>query len=182
MTVNDLYPSYFDPGLTPQPYHDDNEYLEELFAFLDMCFSVVFSAEGIPLSGAPDQKETGTIRRISVSYTDFDHFLKPRNVPSYSMRLSEKALHQIFQARRHILKRLERSSENDSLPRFEILRLKFELDELEAFGLLLAFAPQYDRKYEGIFSKLHNNTSDIYATKWLAVTLNSAAVPATSLL
>lgn len=171
MTINDLYISYFDPELTARHYQSDKDHLEELFAFLDMCLTVVFSAEGIKINGAPDQNESGKIDRISVSYTDLDHFLGPRNKKSERRELSDKAYEQISIARDHIMKRIEISSENDMIPRFEALRHKFDLDEFETFCLMLAFAPQYDRKYEGVFSKLHNNTSDVYATKWLAARL-----------
>ena len=167
MNVSELYDSYFDIGKSMLPYPDSKEHLRELFSFLDLCFAVVISAKGRESSGLLGAGEAGSLPGLSVSTSDISGLISPGSQEG----ISKEAADQVFLGLTHITQRVKKSIEKGFVPRFEVLRLKFGLDDFESFALLLSLSAEYDRKYESIFSLLHNNSSDFYASKWLAVKL-----------
>ena len=167
MKLNKLYQSFFQPESADKPYGENAEHLSELFSFLDLCLTAVAAAKGLESSVLLNARETGSLPALSVAAQDVEQLLR-RDLPD---ELNLEAREQIALARLHIRKRIKLCLENDFVPRFELLRETFLLDEFEAFAMLLALSSEYDRKYEGIYSWLHNNESDICATKWLAVRL-----------
>ena len=169
MKLNQLYQSFFQPESAEKPYTENAEHLSELFSFLDMCLTLTAGAKGLESSVLLEAWEPGTLSSLSVAAQDVEQLLRS-DLPN---ELSPEAREQIALARLHIGKRVKHSIDNDFVPRFEALREAFFLDEFEAFAMLLAFSSEYDRKYEGIYAWLHNNESDICATKWLAVRLYS---------
>ena len=171
MNKTDLYNSYFDPQISEKPYRNSEEHLKELFSLLDMCLAAVMSARGIEVAGVFEAGGAGYLPDISVAAEDPGGLLQPRQGADRAEGLLQEVTGQIGLGRSHIRSRLRKSADNEMLPRFEMLKVKFDLDDFESFALLLALAPQYDRKYEGVFSRLHNNTTDFYATKWLAIRL-----------
>ena len=170
MKIQELYRSYFTVKKRELPYENDREQLGELFAFLDLCFAVVFSARGKSQRGLPEAWEAGVLPELSVSADDLGALLCPQE--ERKLRgLKPEAAQEIAMAWEHIGRRRDVSIEQGFVPRFDVLRLKFGLDEFEYFAMLLALSTQYDRKYEGVFARLHNNRADFYASKWLAVRL-----------
>ncbi len=165
MNVSELYDSYFKVGKSMLPYSDSKEHLGELFSFLDLCFAVVLSAKGYEGSGLLEAGKTGNLPGLSVSTSNISGLISPGS----SEGISKEATDQVFLALAHITQRVRKSAEKGFFPRFEVIRLKFNLDDFESFALLLSLSPEYDRKYESIFSLLHNNSSDFYASKWLSV-------------
>ncbi|MBR6874543.1 MAG: ATP-binding protein [Ruminococcus sp.] len=168
MDIKDLYSSYFDISLLMKPYSDDAEQLSELFAFLDLCFAALSGARGLKGEGIPEAG-AGEAHSLTVASRDIAKVLLSGQGRD---ALSEQAREQIENAFFHLGCRLKKSLARDFVPRFEMVRLKFSLNDFETFAMLLALAPEYDRKYESVFVSLHNNSSDIYATVWLAVKLS----------
>ncbi len=171
MEIRKLYGSFFNIGDMLIPYTDDNEVLTDLFSYLDLCFTLVTSARGFIAESVPDRGQTGSALGLSVSSADLGDLLISRRDSGSGDRLSAEAIDQVENARFHIEQRRKRGADNGFLSRFDVLCLKFGLSELERFSLLLALSVEYDRKYEAVYTYLHNNSSDYCPTKWLAVKL-----------
>lgn len=174
METEDLYNSYFSLAKQFLPYKNSYEHLRDMFSLLDMCFTVIVGAKSIDVEEIPDDLRTGVLRDLSVSSRDVGGLLSAGIERRKTEPVSEQARDQLSLAVMHINERLKRSTKNDFLPAFEIVRTKFELDDFDSFCMLLALSVEYDRKYEGIFTFLHNNSSDMYATKWLAIRMYEA--------
>ncbi len=174
METEDLYFSYFNLAEQFSPYRNSKEHLRDLFSLLDMSFTVIVGAKSIDVANIPDDLRTGVLRDLSVSSRDVGGLLSAGIERRNTEPVSEQARDQLKLAVLHIQERLKRSEKSDFLPVFEIVRTKFELDDFESFCMLLALSVEYDRKYEGIFTFLHNNSSDMYATKWLAIRMYEA--------
>ncbi len=171
MKISELYDSYFDMSKMLKPYSSSEEHLGELFSFLDLCFTAAASARGLSAEGLPEKGEAGFAMGMTVAAQDLaEVLLSGRSADAFDA-LSPEAAEQIENGHFHIMCRLRKSASKEFIPRFEAVRIKFELSELETFAMLLALAAEYDRKYESVFVNLHNNNSDIYATPWLAVKL-----------
>ena len=171
MEINKLYDSFFKLGDMLLPYTNDDEFLKDVFAYLDLCFTLVTGARGFAADSIPGREETGLALGMSVSSGDLGELLVSRRSGSKNDRLSDEALEQIENAYFHIECRKKRGLAGGFMPRFEMICLKFDLGEFERFCLLLALSVEYDRKYEAAYTYLHNNSSDFYPTKWLAVKL-----------
>ena len=167
MELQQLYNSFFDAEKQNLPYSSSSEHLDELFSFLDLCFSVIISARGLKSDVLLQAHETGALPDLSVAAQNVDKLLSPVRFSG----LSDEALMQVLNARLHIENRVNLSIARERFTRFEVLRMEFHLDDFESFCLLLALSSSYNRKYEGVYSWLHNNECDFYATKWLAVKL-----------
>ena len=168
MNISELYNNYFDMSCMLKPYTSSDEHLKELFAFLDLCFAAVSGARGLTAEGLPREEEAGRLNGLTVASKDLAGVLVSGQRGGLSDTLSDDAVEQIENAYFHIQCRLRKSALKEMIPRFEVVRIKFGLSEFEAFAMLLSLAPEYDRKYESAFVYLHNNSSDIYATVWLA--------------
>ena len=171
MEVNRLYGSFFDFADVLKPYSDDGEVLKDLFSFLDLCFTLVSGAKGFGGDDFPSRDETGYALGLSVSSTDLGELLLAGRREEQRAGLSEEAAEQIDNAYFHIESRRQRGLKRDFVSRFDIVCAKFGLGDLERFCLLLALSVEYDRKYEAVYTYLHNNSADYYPTKWLAVKL-----------
>ena len=171
MEIEKLYDSFFRIGDMLRPYTNDDEVLRDLFSFLDLCFTLISGARGLKADSIPDRGETGTALGMSVSSGDIDELLLSGRNSGENDSLSEKAIEQIENAYLHIQCRKKRGIRSGFVSRFDIVCGKFGLDELERFSLLLALSVEYDRKYEAVYTYLHNNASDYCPTKWLAVKL-----------
>lgn len=169
--MSDLYDSFFKVENSMEPYSDSREHIDELFSLLDLCFAVILSARGVETPYLLKAGEAGRIPELSVSSSDAAGLILPADSPLGTGGISEKAREQIWLGRIHIMQRIKLSEDSSFIPRFEVLKRSFALDEFESFAMLLALSSEYDRKYEGIYSRLHNNSSDYYATKWLALRL-----------
>ena len=171
MEVNRLYGSFFDFADAMRPYSDDREVLKDLFSYLDLCFTLVISARGFSGEDFPSRDETGHVSGLSVSVTDLGELLTSGRLAADGSGLSEEAVEQVENAYFHIESRKRCAEENNFISRFDIIAAKFGLNDFERFAMLLALSVEYDRKYEAIYTYLHNNTSDYYPTKWIAVKL-----------
>ena len=174
METEDLYNSFFDLADQFSPYKNSHEHLRDLFSLLDMSFIVIAGAKSPDVEDIPDDLRTGALRDLSVSSRNIGGLLSAGMERRKTEPVSEQARDQLRLAVLHIQERLKRCTRKDFLPVFEIVRAKFELDDFDSFCTLLALSVEYDRKYEGIFTFLHNNTSDMYATKWLAIRMYEA--------
>ena len=174
METEDLYNSFFDLADQFSPYKNSHEHLRDLFSLLDMSFIVIAGAKSPDVEDIPDDLRTGALRDLSVSSRNIGELLSAGMERRKTEPVSEQARDQLRLAVLHIQERLKRCTQKDFLPVFEIVRAKFELDDFDSFCTLLALSVEYDRKYEGIFTFLHNNTSDMYATKWLAIRMYEA--------
>ena len=171
MDIKKLYDSFFNTGDMLLPYTNDDEVLRDLFSYLDLCFTLVTGARGFNADSIPKREQTGSALGMSVSSGDLGELLISGRNNGTGDRLSEEAMEQIENAYIHIECRRKRGLELDFMSHFDIVCLKFGLSELERFALLLALSVDYDRKYEAVYTYLHNNTSDFLPTKWLAVKL-----------
>ncbi|MCR4780956.1 MAG: ATP-binding protein [Ruminiclostridium sp.] len=171
MEIKKLCDSFFDFSQALVPYSDDSEVLKDLFSYLDMCFTLVSGAKGFAGEDFPSRDEAGCTRGLSVSSTDLSELLTSGRLERRSDGITEEAGEQLDNARYHIESRRMRGLKRDFVSRFDIVCLKFGLSELEKFALLLALSVEYDRKYEAIYTYLHNNSGDYYPTKWLTIKL-----------
>ncbi len=171
METSLLYETFFPISEMLMPYHNSREHLDDLFRLLDLCFTVIAVAKGYEGKDFPKELEMGSIRDLSVSVSDMGGILWNSRDSEEAPSITEEAREQILLAMMHIQDRLKRSVQNDFLPSFEVIRKKFSLNDSESFAFLLALAAEYDRKYESIFVYLHNNNTDMYATRWLAIRL-----------
>ena len=171
MEVNRLYESFFDFAELLRPYTDDKEVLKDFFSYLDLCFTLVISARGFSGEDFPTRDEAGYVPGLSVSASDLGELLLSGRLAAKESGLSEEANEQIENAYFHIESRRKRGINKDFLSRFDIAATKFGLNDFERFAMLLALSVEYDRKYEAIYTYLHNNSSDYCPTKWLAVKL-----------
>ena len=170
MELNRLYDEFFDFGEVTKPYTNDDEVLKDLFAFLDMAFTLVTGAKGFSAEDFPPREETGAALDFSVSSTDLHDVLLSKRRENRA-ELSQESKEQLNNALFHIASRTRRGMAQDFVSRYDALAIKFALSEYERFALLLALSVEYDRKYEAVYAYLHNNASDIYPSKWLAAKL-----------
>ena len=172
MEVNTLYDAFFDFGDVLKPYTDDREVLEDLFAYLDLCFTLVTGAKGFVNEEFPKREETGYALGLSVSSSDLGELLLSGRRRTVSAGLTEEASEQLDNAYYHIESRRRRGiMQQGFVSRFDIVCEKFGLNEYERFAMLLALSVEYDRKYEAVYTYFHNNSADYYPTKWLAAKL-----------
>ena len=171
MEITRLYSSFFDTGKLLLPYSDNSEALKDLFAYLDLCLTLVTGAKGFSSEELPKREETGSAPGLSVSVSDLGGLLVSGRLEDRESGLSEEAEEQIGAAQYHLESRKRRSMKRGLISRFDIVCAKFALNEFERFALLLAISVEYDRKYEAVYTYLHNNAADYYPTKWLAVKL-----------
>ena len=174
MNIDELYSSFFRSEEATVPYKSVTEPLKDLTALLDMCFTVVISARGAKSGKLLSPGEAGYMPDLTVSPEEIEGVLLPKSSYTVPGEITSSAREQILTAQRHIGSRLGISEKAGFRSRFEFVREEFLLDEFESFAMLLALSSEYDRKYEGIFAWMHNNSSDICATKWLAVRLFEA--------
>ncbi|MBP5606193.1 MAG: AAA family ATPase, partial [Ruminiclostridium sp.] len=142
-----------------------------MLAFLDLCFTAIIGTKGLDAEGIPDPEHSGRTYGLTVAPSDVSSAVLSMRNDYLADVLSEEAREQINNAIVHLESRLKRTLKNGYFPRFEIICTKFDLTRTEKFAMMLAFAGAYDRKYEGIFCYLHNNSTDYYPTKWLIVKL-----------
>ena len=171
MEIGKLYGEYFDFAKMLVPYKNDDETLSELFSFLDLCITLVSGAKGFSADGIPERSEAGCAPDMSVSSSDLGELLLSGRHGKKKSGLSEKAAEQVENAYFHIESRKRRGMKNGFVSRFDIVCMKFGLDDFGRFSLLLALSVEYDRKYEAVYTYLHNNASDFYPTRWLAAKL-----------
>ena len=171
MELSKLYDEFFDFSEVNKPYTNDTEVLSDLFAFLDMVFTLVTGAKGFDADSIPSRDETGFALDMSVSSTDLLEVLSSKRREYQGSALSQKSQEQLNNALFHIAARMRRGTEQGFVSRYDALAMKFSLSECERFALLLALSVEYDRKYEAVYVYLHNNSSDYYPTKWLAAKL-----------
>lgn len=171
MEINKLYDSFFRITDIAKPYSSNKEYLNDLFSFLDLCFTIILSAKGIEGDEFPIRSAAGSASGLSVAATDIRNLILTRRKDIELDELTEEAKEQVYNAYFQIERRKRNSVKVGFIPPFEVLSEKFGLSEFEKFSLLLAFSIEYDRKYEGIFCYLHNNAEDFYPTKWLSIKL-----------
>ena len=174
MNINELYTSFFRIEERELSYRRNAAHLKDLIALLDMCFTVVISAKGAESGSLLSPREAGYMPDLTVSPDEIEGVLLPKGSYGVPEEILPEAREQILLAQQHISARLKISKAIGFVSRFEFLREEFLLDEFECFAMLLAFSSEYDRKYESIYAWLHNNSSDICATKWLAVRLFEA--------
>ncbi len=171
MDINRLYGSFFRFDDLLLPYTSDDETLNDLFSFLDLCFTLVSGAKGFSGNDFPESAASGSALGMSVSSSDLGDLLLSGRRGDMKDGLSEEAHEQIENAYYHIESRKRRGIKKDFVSHFDIVCAKFDLNDLERFALLLALSSEYSRKYEAVYTYLHNNASDFYPTKWLAVKL-----------
>lgn len=171
MEIKKLYDSFFNIGDLLIPYTNDDEVLKDLFSYLDLCFTLVTGARGLSAESIPVREQTGSALGMSVASGDLGELLMSARNNGNGDRLSEDAMDQIENAFFHIERRKKLGFGRDFVSRFDTVCVMFGLSELERFSLLLALSVEYDRKYEAVYTYLHNNTSDYCPTKWLAVKL-----------
>ena len=163
MVLEKLYEAYFDPKERFKPYESDAEYLKEMFGFLDVCFTVICALKGLTGGGLPSPDTVGKVSGLSVSSSDLFSIL----APSSEDRVSAAAAEQLESAFAHFEGRTRKSVKNGFVPRFEIVCTKFKLSDPERFAAMISLSVMYDRKYEGVYTYLHNNSSDFLPSYWL---------------
>ncbi len=171
MENDSLYELFFDLSLADKPYTSHVGHLRELMAFLDLCLAAAASARGLDSGELFKGSRAGFAPDLTVAPDRIDLLLRPR--ADNSSGLDDEVKRQIALAAEHIEGRTALSREKGYTPPFETIKELFGLDRLESFCMLLALSSEYDRKYEGVYSWLHNNSSDYYPTKWLAFRLYS---------
>lgn len=169
MLIEELYNSRFDASLYIQPYRSAEEYITERMQFLDLCFTVACAAKGLSGGDIPARETVGFCHGLSVSSSDLFSILTPDGGAEDC--LTPEAREQVENAFFHVECRTRQTLRGDLPLPFETVSAKFALDDFERFALLLAFAPAYDRKYEGVYTYLHNSSSDTQPTRWMAVRL-----------
>ncbi len=163
MEIEQLCGTYFDPSEKFKPYRDDGEYLTDMFRFLDVFFTIACGMKGLNGSGFPPSDMVGTAKGLSVSSEDLLSILKPEADET----LTDEGRRQLEDAFIHFECRTRRSIKSGFIPRFEIVCKKFGLSDIERFAAMLALSAVYDRRYEGIYTYLHNNASDFLPSYWL---------------
>ncbi|WP_028510158.1 ATP-binding protein [Ruminococcus sp. NK3A76] len=168
MQTEKLYGEFFDFAQTLKPYSSDKEELDDLFSLLDMSLTLAAGAKGLTAGDMPPRNEIGAALGMSVSSSDLGELLMSGRRQRRQGGLSAAAKSQLENAFYHIEARKKRGLNNGFISRFEVVCRKFALDDFERFCLLLALSVEYDRKYEAVFTYLHNNSTDQYPSKWLA--------------
>lgn len=163
MEIEQLCNSYFDPREQFKPYRDDEEYLTDMFRFLDVLFTIACGLKGLNGSNFPPSDTVGKARGLSVSSEDLFSILEPKSDPA----LTDAGRRQLEDAFLHFECRTRKSIKSGFIPRFEIVCKKFGLSDIERFAAMLALSVVYDRRYEGVYTFLHNNSSDFLPSYWL---------------
>ena len=166
MHIDDLYERSFDTEKYLLPYTSNAEYLAEQMRYLQVCLTLACAARGLSGEGFPTPDEVGWDRGLSVSTADLFGVLTPAE-PA----LTEDAQRQLEDAYFQVECRTRQTAKSGIIFPLESLAVKFGLDEFERFALLLAFSGFYDRKFESVYTYLHNNTAENRPTGWLAVRL-----------
>ncbi len=163
MEIEQLCEAYFDPRDRLKPYRDDEEYLTDMFRFLDVLFTIACGLKGLNGGSFPPSDTVGKARGLSVSSEDLFSILKPEA----DAALTKAGRRQLEDAFFHFECRTRRSIRTGFIPRFEKVCQKLRLSGIERFAAMLALSVVYDRKYEGVYTYLHNNTSDFLPSYWL---------------
>ncbi|WP_165445201.1 AAA family ATPase [Bacilliculturomica massiliensis] len=150
-----LFQTYYDTAAGGTPYGGEEEYINDLFAYIDMCLSAVVLYRSQDEEG---RKKLAlgerAVRGISVTEEealralDFDG---PRWRPEAG---GDFLRHYLLRAKAHMMGRLAFTPGRGEDFRIVKLCRKFVLSSTEYFMLLLSMAVYRDAKYEALFEKL----------------------------
>jgi ATPases of the AAA+ class len=171
MLAEELYASYFDIKQSRTPYGNDGEYLADLLAFLDIILNIACAYKGMNESSAPLNVADVHLRGLSISPAEIVDALLSYRLDERSKGVSPEIKKQVEMANTHIENRLEASSAAGFTPNMIRLSKKMRLTDFERFLLLLSLSSVSDRKYESIYSFIHNNKKEKLPTKGLAISL-----------
>jgi len=171
MLVEELYSSYFELELIDVPYENDQEYITDVLALLDIILNVACAYKGMNESSAPLNVADAHLRGLSISPAEIVDSLLAYRLDERVKKVSPEVKKQIDLAYNHIQGRLHLALQEGFRPKLFQLAKKFRLNDFERFLLLLSLGSASDRKYESIFAFLHNNIKEKLPSKGLAISL-----------
>ncbi len=159
VNIPNLFQIYFDEKKAGKSYKNEEEYLNDRYAFLDMCFA----ATGILLIEDSEAAETVSRREAELQKVHIRELPASLEDAYASVLRQQKNMHQetkeyvrgeLIQAKKHITNRLIYTPYRGMNFKMQFLSTSLTLTELEDFMFLLAAANSYDEKYEKIFVDL----------------------------
>lgn len=166
-----LFPAYFNAACAGKGYGEEEEYMKDLFAYVDMLLSVALAyrmqdgkgkwefgigekaRKGIPVSGEE-----------AIGIFDFkgNRWERPDR---------EEIRMELLRAKAHMIGRLAYTPRRGDSFSIVAMRIRFDLSSLEFFLLFLGLAVCRDTKYEAIFQKLQPEEGKKLPTLRLAFSL-----------
>lgn len=159
-----FYEKYFFEEDIEIAYESSLEQMQELFSFLDILLNLVLM---VKLS---DEKSGNFLKAISINEDDVLAALSSYELENQTMEISDTVKNDIDKVRMHLIQR-SKLSENIVFLRFNYIVEQLSLSDVEVICLLLGLATEYDKKYELIYSAIHNDKNTRVATIGLAIAI-----------
>lgn len=163
------YQDYFEETMYGEFYYSEEEYQKDCFAWLDMCLGGLIERKGgvdasfpEPAGGLPITHEE--MRRL------LDKTPPDEQVQEQIYKTNEEIQQELVKAYQHIQSRQQCSVECGAIHNFMKLQERFSTSLVEFFCIIVAAAPNFDRKYERIYAYLQDNIAATVPTLGLAVT------------
>lgn len=169
--MSELYDNYFDTKKSGKMYQSEAEYIEDIYAFVDMCFAGLRILI-VKYGQDPEKRERTHIREIPQPMEQsYDALLRRQPKPEDDAYRYVKE--QLKAAREHVRGRLRFTPLHERRFKICLLCKRLSLSELEQFCLFLGYAASYDEKYGPIFADVQSPGGSTNPTFRLAVFLYS---------
>ncbi len=154
-----LFENYFDRELCGKSYQSEQDYMRDIYNFVDMCIGsmklMMFQCiDGVTLD--VDEKQRYHIPEISGGLEEaYASVLRQNEETNPQQRLFVRQ--KLEMARRYIKERLVYTPYQGKMYRMRALAEKLQLSKLEEFMLWLSYANSYDEKYQQIFGYIQGH-------------------------
>lgn len=176
--MSGLYDRYFQVKKRGKSYSSEDEYLGEVYSFVDMCFaglSMLYTAEEGNDGEKSDAQEQENIRRTRIrelyhtAQQAYDALFGRQHEPAGETR--DYIKEQLICADAHIKERLLFTPLSSMQFKMRRLIKRLFLTPFETFLLYLGYAATYDEKYSALFADIQGNTAKTQPTLKLAMLL-----------
>lgn len=161
----EFYETYFVTGKKETAYASEQEAMEDIRAFVDLCIYLAFRGRNIA-------EERLDMRGVVITPQEVEQALLDGTL-EYRSRRETAIRAEILAARRHLESRREESRKAEKLPRVYHASEHAGADEREEFCFWLALVLEYDRKYERLYGYLQDNVGARLPTVGLGISLYS---------
>ncbi|GEM_PF-6338525 len=160
---------YFRQDLAGKCYHSDQEAVDDIRSWIDLCLNVLFD-------GRDPAAERLDMRGVVITPQEFDMALKDwtlaqRFPGEEEKRMKDALFDEMVQARNYIAGRCEASRQQAFFPRLFCITEEAGISDLETFCFYLALVVEYDRKYERLYGYLQDNVAARLPTVGLGLSI-----------
>lgn len=163
------YQDYFDETMYGEFYFSGEEYQKDCFAWLDMCLGALIDRKGGVDASIPEPAGGLVITHEQMRQL-FDKTPPDEQLQEKIYKENEEIRQELVKAYRQIASRQQSSIESGAVCSLMKLQDYFATSLFEFFCILIAAAPDFDRKYERIYAYLQDQMTATVPTLGLAVT------------